>query len=225
MDRIHIKHNCYFTKIFVLLLIFGSTLAKAETFCEDIFQKNIIKLYLELKSPNPKSINIDVGVRYQYLPSSGTIYFVVYNSQSFQHLNMYKKNTINISSTTYEVKGDLFFHKELKEGNYNLSLVFEDNNLSCTLISKPFYIGNNNSCNYAFKHRENSCITDKGIINKCINKYKQYFGNPMSSCYYQNLTCQGTSGAVGKIAVNQQNGIVHYFYQGRWFEESLSICD
>jgi hypothetical protein len=47
----------------------------------------------------------------------------------------------------------------------------------------------------------------------------------MSSCYYQNLTCQGTSGAVGKIAVNQQNGIVHYFYQGRWFEESLSICD
>lgn len=145
------------------------------------------------------------------------------------------KVVVNNFSETYEIKLKInvedYYNLDPNRYRNGLYVPIEPSILDfcwigdkCNISVNVFLKIKNKQC-IGTRSKHNSCISDEGIINKCITKYKQYFGNPISSCNYKNLTCHGTNGIIERIAVDKQNERVHYFYEKRWFEKSLSVCD
>jgi hypothetical protein len=68
-------------------------------------------------------------------------------------------------------------------------------------------------------------MTDRDIINRCINKYNSFFGYITTSCNYHNLTCQDTSGVGRAIAIDQPNGNIYFYFENEWNIANISACD
>jgi hypothetical protein len=202
MNIINIIYNNYLTRIFALLLIFGLSLPKiAIADCRYVDSK--LKILTPEIKYNLSSPSLTIKASFKNFPKGEkNISFFIYNKKDLTFTPLYNRQVNDYNLTLNE---SMYFPQQSEEGEYWLAIYLNDEDGQCLLIEQPFY------------------ITDYEL-NKCINKYKREFGDKIASCSYRNLNCQKTSGIVSKIAVDHQNYIVYYFYNGKWYDEQLTKC-